>query len=445
MSADANSAFGDALGGKRARSLRLDDRGDSPGLLPQNYQPAENSNTPGQALDNSRGRIYTTSTNNAQVAPLPTGADWFEPATLAPSAFEIWFQRAQEQLSSTFADQVTPVRLASHISVLLVATIILVLSNVDIPDLNFSLRLFPNSVLLGTNSNDLSSQLNTLLARSDGVFPLNESLQRAAVPFTTVHVEPTPVAAEIQLYTVQAGDTVLGIAEKFGLKPETVQWANPGLEVNADLIRPGDSISILPIDGALHTITSGDTLNSIAGKYKVTVEDIIGYAGNNLADANAPLTIAAKLVIPNGVKPFVNQQAVAYTGSSAPPANAKIGGGNFVWPAAGSINQRYWGGHAAIDIGAWTGAPVKAADGGYVALATGGWNAGYGNHVIIDHGNGFSTLYAHLNSIYVKPGESVAAGQQIGSVGNTGNSTGPHLHFEIRYQGSPRNPLSYLP
>lgn len=128
------------------------------------------------------------------------------------------------------------------------------------------------------------------------------------------------------------------------------------------------------------------------------------------------------MVIPNGVKEFVNQQAVAYTGGAA-PADAKIGGGNFVWSTSGSINQRFWGGHAAIDIGAWTGAPVKAADGGYVALATAGWKPGYGNHVIIDHGNGFSTLYAHLNSIFVKPGESVAAGQQIGSVGNTGNST----------------------
>jgi murein DD-endopeptidase MepM/ murein hydrolase activator NlpD len=358
----------------------------------------------------------------------------------------VWFQEIQAQLNSTFADQVTPVRLAGHISVLLVAATILVLSNVDIPDLNFSLRLFPNSALLGTSSSDLSSQLNTLLARSDGALIANESLQRAAVPFTAQHVEPTPVVAEIQQYIVQPGDTVLGIAEKFGLKPETIQWANPGLEVNADLIRPGDPVAVLPVDGALHTITSGDTLVSLANKYKVTVEDIINYPGNNLTDANAPLTIAGKLVIPNGVKPFVNQQAVAYTSGAAPaPANARIGGGNFIWPTSGSINQRYWGGHGGIDLGAWTGAPVKAADGGYVALATGGWNAGYGNHVIIDHGNGFVTLYAHLNSIYVKPGESVVAGQQIGSVGNTGNSTGPHLHFEIRYQGVPRNPLSYLP
>jgi murein DD-endopeptidase MepM/ murein hydrolase activator NlpD len=388
--------------------------------------------------------MRTTTTTNVQVAPLATGTDWFQQRASASSAFETWFQGVQAQLSSTFADQVTPVRLASHISVLLVATIILVLSNVDVPELNFSLRLFPNSALLGTSSSDLSSQLNSLLARSNGALVANESLQRAAVPFTTVHAQPTPVVAEIQQYIVQPGDTVLGISEKFGLKPETIQWANPGLEVNADLIRPGDPLAILPVDGALHTITSGDTLISLAAKYKVTVEDIINYPGNNLSGADASLTIAGKLVIPNGVKPFVNQQAVVYT-SGATPVNAPIGGGSFVWPTSGSINQRYWGGHAGIDLGAWTGAPVKAADGGYVALATGGWNAGYGNHVIIDHGNGFVTLYAHLNSIYVKQGESVAAGQQIGSVGNTGNSTGPHLHFEIRYQGVPRNPLSYLP
>ncbi len=444
MSADANSAFSDALSGKRSRNLHHDDRGDSPGLLPQNYQPTENLTASGQSLDTPRGRILPSSTANAQVAPLTTGADWFEQRALAPSALEEWFQKMQAQLSTTFADQVTPVRLASHISVLLVATVILVLSNVNIPDLNFSLRLFPNSALLGTSSGDLSSQLNTLLARSNGAFSANESLQRAAVPYTTVHVQPTAVAIEMQSYTVQAGDTVLGISEKFGLRPETIQWANPGLEANADIIRPGDSLAILPIDGALHTITSGDTLGSIASDYKVSVEDIVNYPGNNLADVNAQLTIASKLVIPNGVKEFINQQAVAYTGGAV-PASAKIGGGSFIWPTAGAINQRFWGGHAAVDLGAWTGAPVKAADGGYVALATGGWNAGYGNHIIIDHGNGFVTLYAHLNSIFVKPGESVYAGQQIGSVGNTGNSTGPHLHFEIRYQGVPRDPLSYLP
>ena len=98
-----------------------------------------------------------------------------------------------------------------------------------------------------------------------------------------------------------------------------------------------------------------------------------------------------------------------------------------------------------MDIGSWIGAPAKAADSGVVVEAGGGWSSGYGNHVIIDHGNGFTTLYAHLTSIFVKPGESVTRGEQIGTVGSTGNSTGPHLHFEIRYQGVPRNPFNWLP
>ena len=126
------------------------------------------------------------------------------------------------------------------------------------------------------------------------------------------------------------------------------------------------------------------------------------------------------------------------------PAGAPQGSGNFSWPSAGYVSQAYWGGHPAIDVAGWIGSPVTAADGGYVVLAGGGWNGGYGNHVIIDHGNGFSTLYAHLTSIFVEPGMTVSKGQEMGTMGNTGNSTGPHLHFEVRYGGVPYNPASYL-
>jgi len=108
------------------------------------------------------------------------------------------------------------------------------------------------------------------------------------------------------------------------------------------------------------------------------------------------------------------------------------------------VSQGYWGGHPAIDIAGWVGSPVTASDGGYIVLAGGGWNGGYGSHVIIDHGNGFTTLYAHLNSIFVSPGMTVSKGQQLGTIGNTGNSTGPHLHFEVRYNGVPYNPSKYL-
>jgi murein DD-endopeptidase MepM/ murein hydrolase activator NlpD len=351
-------------------------------------------------------------------------------------------QRVQQQLSNALADQVMPLRLAGHLSVLVVAAVILVLSQVNVPDWTLSLRVFPNSTFLSGTGSGGGPQA-TPQGSANGVVSWNESsLQRAAVPFTILHQQPA--VEGIQSYTVQPGDTVLAIAGRFGLQPETIQWSNPGLEMNADLIRPGDRLNILPVDGVLHTVGSGDTLTSLATKYKVTVEDIVNYPNNGLTDVNAQLTVGKQLVIPHGTKPFVQQQAVAYTGGAV-PTSAKIGSGSFGWPASGSVNQTFWSGHPAVDIGAWTGSPVAAADGGYVAVATGGWNGGYGNHVIIDHGNGFATLYAHLNSIYVKPGENVTRGEQIGSVGNTGNSTGPHLHFEIRYQSAPRNPLNYLP
>lgn len=440
MSADANSAFGDALGPKRVKPVRPDDR-EYPGFLQQSYSSSESHSTPPH-LDTVRRGVSHPSTLTVQATPL-TSSEWFNQRAPAQPAVETFVQRIHSQLSRVFSDQVTPVRLAGHLSVLAVAALILILSQIEMPTWEISLRALPSSTLLGTaQGGGVASQVNALV-NQQLVGQVNDSaLQRAAVPFTTARQQPAPEG--IQTYIVQAGDTVLGIAGKFGLKPESIQWSNAQLESNVDLIRPGDTLNIPPVDGVLHTVTSGDTLGSLAAKYKVTVEDIVNHKNNGLTSADAQLTVGNALIIPNGTKTYVTPAAVAYSGGEV-PTTAQIGSGNFDWPASGSINQRYWGGHAAIDLGGWTGAPVKAADGGYVAVATGGWNGGYGNHIIIDHGNGFVTLYAHLNSIFVKPGESVARGQQIGSLGNTGNSTGPHLHFEIRYQGVQRNPLNYLP
>ena len=108
------------------------------------------------------------------------------------------------------------------------------------------------------------------------------------------------------------------------------------------------------------------------------------------------------------------------------------------------ITQGYWGGHQAIDVAAWAGAPVTAADSGHVVYA--GWDdTGYGYTVVIDHGNGFQSLYAHFQAYYVEVGDNVAKGQQLGEMGSTGNSTGPHLHFEIRQGTIQRNPVGFLP
>ncbi len=123
-----------------------------------------------------------------------------------------------------------------------------------------------------------------------------------------------------------------------------------------------------------------------------------------------------------------------------------MGNGFFIWPSAVHMisGNHYGPRHNGIDIGAGIGSAIFAADSGTVVYA--GWlNGGYGNFVMIDHGNGFSTWYEHLENIQVNCGDNVFQGSVIGTAGSTGNSTGAHLHFEIRYGGMPVNPWDYLP
>jgi murein DD-endopeptidase MepM/ murein hydrolase activator NlpD len=149
---------------------------------------------------------------------------------------------------------------------------------------------------------------------------------------------------------------------------------------------------------------------------------------------------------PAGLLP---QQALATGGVRRPAALAPVaanwpyGSGIFLWPSYGFLTQGYSFDHRALDIAAPTGAPVTAADRGVVVRA--GWNGqGYGNFVVIDHNIDFMTLYAHLDTILVAEGDVVAQGQVLGTVGTSGNSTGPHLHFELRDFGRLTNPLEYL-
>jgi len=242
-------------------------------------------------------------------------------------------------------------------------------------------------------------------------------------------------------YKVQAGDSVLSIAEKFGLDGNSILWANDRLADNPDFLQIGQELIILPVDGAYHTVAKGETLASIAAKYKVDPEAISSYKGNEL-EPPYHLTAGQKLIIPGGVKPYVPKRVEV---ASAPvPQDAKRGTGTFVWPMSGQLSQRYWAGHLAIDIAAPKGRTIVAADSGYVSYVQVS-NTGYGRMVLIDHGNGFQTRYAHLSVISVELGQSVGRGEPIGQCGSTGNSTGPHLHFEVIRGGSRLNPLNYLP
>ncbi len=360
-------------------------------------------------------------------------------------------------IQSFLREQVAPIRLASHLAVLMVAAIVILVRRVDPPDWNFPLHTLPADVPLVE-----SAAADTQLAQRNPIVEVGNALQRAVLPFTRNTREPAvasagtkaaggePVAVtassrilSIQIYKVLPADNLQKIAARYDLRPETILWANPKLESNPDLLWPGQQLIIPPVDGVMHVVRTGDTLSTLAVKYKVSVEEIVEFPLNNLESANSPINSGRQLIIPNGTKPYVARQVAMYRGPV--PANAVRGSGNFAWPVSGHITQQFWHGHRAIDVGARAGAPIVAADSGYVIKASHGWNGGYGRMVMIDHGNGFVSLYAHMNTVYVRQGENVAKGEQLGTVGNTGRSTGPHLHFEIRQHGAARNPFYFLP
>jgi len=264
------------------------------------------------------------------------------------------------------------------------------------------------------------------------------TITRLAQPHTIIPERPR---LDIITYTIQAGDTVQAIADLFRLEPTTVMWANPAIEDAPDLLRIGQEVIILPIDGVYHKVAEGNTLESIAEKYEVEPEAIVTCEYNNLEPPDYSIQEGVYLIVPGGEKPYVPKVVTTYTG--AVPEGAR-GTGRFQWPVLGRITQGYWYGHRAIDIGAPTGSAALATDGGFVSFA--GWtDIGYGYLIVIDHANGFATYYAHLSTMYVLAGQAVERGQVVGAVGSTGNSTGPHLHFEVRYYGVQQNPRAYLP
>ncbi|MDW8068217.1 MAG: M23 family metallopeptidase [Anaerolineae bacterium] len=332
-------------------------------------------------------------------------------------------------------------RASAHIALGIAACLVLVLSAIRVPA--WAARSLPQAMdLFARQDTSLETRaaLAAVVARNSHSIKPNPwaPISLRANPHTEIPKRPR---LGIVTYTVQLGDTVEAIAAQFDLQPTTIMWANPAVEDAPDLLRVGQELVILPVDGVYHTVKENETLESIAKKYKVEVEAILSCPYNSLQPPDFAIEPGMKLIVPGGEKPWVPKVVTSYTG---PIPEGARGTGLFQWPVLGYITQRYWYGHRAIDIGVPIGTAVHAADSGFVSFA--GWtDIGYGYLVVIDHANGFATYYAHLSNFYVVAGQKVERGQVIGATGNTGWSTGPHLHFEIRYMGVPQNPRAYLP
>jgi len=246
---------------------------------------------------------------------------------------------------------------------------------------------------------------------------------------------------EVVEYVVKEGDTVSSIAKKFDISLDTIIWAN-NLESVKVKIKIGQRLKIPPISGIVHRVGRGETVYSIAKKYQANPQSIVDFPFNTFSnDETFALAINQALTIPEGIMPKAKPAT-----PRLPAATVAVGTaakGSFIWPTSGKISQRYSWYHPAIDVANKNGPAVVAADGGKVISVIYARYA-YGHHVVIDHGNGYRTLYAHMSTISVKEGQVVGQGQSIGRMGSTGRSTGTHLHFEIIKSGVKINPLTTL-
>jgi len=277
-----------------------------------------------------------------------------------------------------------------------------------------------------------------------------------------IALSPDPLASttqgsdQISIYVVHPGDTLSGIAKMFNVSVNTIVWAN---DIKSGKITIGDQLVILPISGVEYTVTSGDTLQSIAKKFNGDVGEIAQF--NNLA-TDVKLSPGDTVIIPDG-ELSSNESTVQHSSTSgvssggssepasgalpAPSGSPAVGShgpsypvyvGYYERPILGGIKTQGIHGHNAVDLASSYGTPIMAsADGTVIVAKSGGWNGGYGSYIVLNHANGTQTLYAHLSQVNVSVGETVSQGQTIGHMGSTGDSTGNHLHFEIRGAPNP--------
>jgi murein DD-endopeptidase MepM/ murein hydrolase activator NlpD len=278
---------------------------------------------------------------------------------------------------------------------------------------------------------------------------------------TSMHTNiPNRPRTKVIEYTVDTGDSVFGIAQSFNLEPETILWANyDQLNDSPDMLNPGMKLNVPPVNGVYYQWQEGDTLEVVAAKFEANIQDILNWEGNNFDLTKPQVAVDQWLMIPEGHREFRQWlvptiarsnsgvlKSVLGPGACEGNYDGAYGSGAFAWPSSNHVlsGNDYWSGHLGIDIAGATGDGIFASDAGVVVFS--GWaNGGYGYMIMIDHGNGYQSLYGHLSSVSASCGQSVYTGSYIGAMGSTGNSTGSHLHFEVRYLGGFINPWFVLP
>lgn len=240
-------------------------------------------------------------------------------------------------------------------------------------------------------------------------------------------------------YEVKAGDTLGAIAARFSVDVNHIRWNNVDVE-DSDAIYPGLILAIPSVPGIIHSVRDGETVTEIAAKYDADWRDIVEFRANNLAGDPNNILPGTQILVPGGrIVPLVVAPPTR-PGSDAPSATG------WQWPVIGLITSPFGPAHPlGIDIAAPVGTPIYAANSGVVSFAGGNPCCSYGYHIILDHGDGYETLYAHVSDFAVTSGTYVNAGDLIGWIGLTGRTTGPHVHFEIRRNGTYQNPMGYLP
>lgn len=304
---------------------------------------------------------------------------------------------------------------------------------------------------MGENTRVVSDIYTQSQQTEEDIYRVQSQTELATTQGGSALIKPELVSTEaakitrtsVKEYVVQEGDTVGEIAQRFAVSVNTILWANNLSSYS--YIKPGQKLLIPPTSGVLHTVKKGDTLLAIANKYSASINEIKNFnnIGGDTLSINETLMVPGGRIVytarPRPISTPVTVSAPAYT---TPQVESS---GPMYWPdTCRRITQYYRGWlHTGLDIACGFGQPIRAAEAGRVSKVS-YQNYGYGYHVIIDHGSGKQTLYGHMSRIYVSAGQQIEKAEVIGLEGSTGQSTGSHLHFEVRINGSRLNPLNYI-